>query len=94
MMHLVITADFPVSDDPCYWNSALHFILFSVLRKNSTFSRIENNDERRCWTPGQIQRRQKIAMGSCQLKITMKHFEATLQKIKRRTIAINNPSLV
>ena len=41
MMHLVITADFPVSDDPCYWNSAVHFILFSVLRKNSTFSRIE-----------------------------------------------------
>jgi hypothetical protein len=36
----------------------------------------------------------KIAMGSCQLKITMKHFEATLQKIKRRTIAINNPGFV
>jgi hypothetical protein len=46
MMHLVITADFPVSDDPCYWNSALHFILFPVLGKNSTFSRIENNNER------------------------------------------------
>jgi hypothetical protein len=28
------------------------------------------------------------------LKITTKHFEATLQKIERRTIAINNPSLV
>jgi hypothetical protein len=45
-------------------------------------------------TPGQTQRRQKIAMGSCPLKITTKHFEATLQKIKRRTIAINNSSLV
>jgi transitional endoplasmic reticulum ATPase len=28
------------------------------------------------------------------LKITMKHFESALQKIKRKTTAINNPSLV
>jgi transitional endoplasmic reticulum ATPase len=28
------------------------------------------------------------------LKITMKHFETALQKIKKKTTAINNPSLV
>jgi hypothetical protein len=61
----------------------------------STFPRIENNDEREgSRSPDKHKEDKKLQWVLVRLKTTMQHFEAALQKIKRTTTAINNPSLV
>jgi hypothetical protein len=61
----------------------------------STFSRIENNDEREgSRSQDKHKEDKKLQWVLVTLKITMKHIEVALQKIKRTTTAINNPSLV
>ena len=62
---------------------ALHFILFLVLRKNSTFSRIENNNEREDAGRQDKHKEDKIAMGSCPVENYNETFWSHTSKDKK-----------